>query len=68
MTAAATRFLSNELHALSIAEASELIRRKVLSPVELTRALLDRAALLDPKINAYILATPSLPSSRRGGT
>ena len=49
-----------DLHALSIAQASELIRCKALSPVELTQALLDRAALLDPKINAYILATPDL--------
>jgi aspartyl-tRNA(Asn)/glutamyl-tRNA(Gln) amidotransferase subunit A len=60
VTLTATRTASTDLHALSIAEASELIRRKALSPVELTRALLDRAALLDPKINAYILATPDL--------
>ena len=60
MTAAAKQILSNDLHALSIAEACELIRRKALSPVELTQALLDRAAQLDPKINAYILATPDL--------
>jgi aspartyl-tRNA(Asn)/glutamyl-tRNA(Gln) amidotransferase subunit A len=60
VTLAATRIASSDLHALSIAKASELIRRKALSPVELTQALLDRAALLDPKINAYILATPDL--------
>ncbi len=60
MTVAARRTASNELHALSIAEASDLMRRKALSPVELTQALLDRAALLDPKINAYLLATPDL--------
>jgi aspartyl-tRNA(Asn)/glutamyl-tRNA(Gln) amidotransferase subunit A len=60
VTLAATRTAANDLHALSIAEASALIRRKALSPVELTQALLDRAALLDPKINAYILATPEL--------
>ena len=58
MTVAARRTASNELHALSIAEASDLMQRKALSPVELTQALLDRAALLDPKINAYLLATP----------
>jgi aspartyl-tRNA(Asn)/glutamyl-tRNA(Gln) amidotransferase subunit A len=57
---AATRIASSDLHALSIANASELIRRKALSRVELTQALLDRAALLDPKINAYLLATPDL--------
>src|SRR5882672_8968790 len=57
-TATATQTASSDLHALSIAEASKLIARKALSPVELTRALIDRAELLDPKINAYILATP----------
>jgi Asp-tRNA(Asn)/Glu-tRNA(Gln) amidotransferase A subunit family amidase len=54
--------VSSDLHALSIAQASELIRRKALSPVELTQSLLDRAALLDPKINAYILPTPVAPA------
>jgi aspartyl-tRNA(Asn)/glutamyl-tRNA(Gln) amidotransferase subunit A len=57
---AATQIVSSDLHALSIAEASELIRRKALSPVELTQALLDRAALLDPKIHAYLRVTPDL--------
>jgi aspartyl-tRNA(Asn)/glutamyl-tRNA(Gln) amidotransferase subunit A len=60
MPVVATQNVSSDLHALSIAEAAELIRRKALSPVELTRALLDRAEALDPKINAYILATPEL--------
>jgi hypothetical protein len=57
---AATQIASSDLHALSIAEASELIRRKALSPVELIQALLDRAALLDPKIHAYLRVTPDL--------
>jgi aspartyl-tRNA(Asn)/glutamyl-tRNA(Gln) amidotransferase subunit A len=60
ITGTATHTASTDLHALSIAEASALIARKALSPVELTEALLDRAELLDPKINAYILATPDL--------
>ena len=60
MTMATTQIVSSDLHALSIAEASELIRRKALSPVELTQALLDRAALLDPKIHAYLRVTPDL--------
>jgi aspartyl-tRNA(Asn)/glutamyl-tRNA(Gln) amidotransferase subunit A len=60
MQVVATQSVTSDLHALSIAEASELIRRKALSPVELTQALLDRAEALDPKINAYILATPEL--------
>jgi aspartyl-tRNA(Asn)/glutamyl-tRNA(Gln) amidotransferase subunit A len=60
MAVAATEIVTSDLHTLSIAEAAELIRRKALSPVELTQALLDRAETLDPKINAYILATPEL--------
>ena len=52
--------VASDLHAMSIAEASRLIHRRDLSPVELTQALIDRAARLDPKINAYILATPDL--------
>jgi len=60
MTVAATQVVASDLHALSITEAAALIRRKALSPVELTQALLDRAARIDPKINAYILATPDL--------
>jgi aspartyl-tRNA(Asn)/glutamyl-tRNA(Gln) amidotransferase subunit A len=60
MSVAPTEIVASDLHGLSIAEASELIRRKALSPVELTQALLDRAETLDPKINAYILATPEV--------
>jgi aspartyl-tRNA(Asn)/glutamyl-tRNA(Gln) amidotransferase subunit A len=60
MTVAGTQVAASDLHALSIAEAAALIRRKALSPVELAQALIDRAARIDPKINAYILATPEL--------
>src|SRR5258708_20714693 len=48
VTLAATRIASSDLHALSIAKASELIRRKALSPLQLTRALIPPAPLLDP--------------------
>jgi len=41
-----------ELSYLSIAEASRAIQAKELSPVELTTALLDRIAAIDPKLNA----------------
>lgn len=44
-------------HFLTIAEASALIARRALSPVELTRAFLDRIAALDPQLNAYLLVT-----------
>lgn len=39
---------------LSIAEAAGLLRRKQLSPVDLTTACLDRIERLDPTINAFI--------------
>ena len=39
---------------LSIAEASELLRQKEISPVELTESCLARIEQLDPKINAFI--------------
>jgi aspartyl-tRNA(Asn)/glutamyl-tRNA(Gln) amidotransferase subunit A len=44
-------------HFLTIAEASHLIARRALSPVELTRAFLDRIAAIDPRLNAYLLVT-----------
>ena len=42
---------------LSIGEASELVRRKLISPVELTRACLERIERLNPSLNAFITVT-----------
>jgi aspartyl-tRNA(Asn)/glutamyl-tRNA(Gln) amidotransferase subunit A len=42
------------LHWLSVAQAARAIAHRELSPVELTQALLDRVARLDPKLNAFI--------------
>ncbi len=42
------------LYYLSIHEAQELIQKRALSPVELTRAVLDRIAAVDGKLHAYI--------------
>ncbi|MGE0715102.1 MAG: amidase, partial [Alphaproteobacteria bacterium] len=50
--------MSDALHYLTIAEASRRIARRELSPVELTRAVLDRIAAVDGKLNAYVLVTP----------
>jgi aspartyl-tRNA(Asn)/glutamyl-tRNA(Gln) amidotransferase subunit A len=47
-------------HFLTIAEASKLIERRALSPVELTQAFLDRIAALDRRLNAYLLVTADL--------
>jgi aspartyl-tRNA(Asn)/glutamyl-tRNA(Gln) amidotransferase subunit A len=46
-----------ELHFLPIAEASALIAARKLSPVELTRAFLERIEALDDQLNAYLLVT-----------
>ena len=48
------------LHYLTIAEASELIRNHMLSPVELTRAFLERIEALDDELHAYITLTGDL--------
>jgi len=39
---------------LTIAEASDLLRRKQISPVDLTAACLDRIERLNPALNAFI--------------
>ncbi len=49
--------MPRDLHFLTIAQAADLIRHRQLSPVELTGAFLDRAAAIDPQINAYLLLT-----------
>jgi aspartyl-tRNA(Asn)/glutamyl-tRNA(Gln) amidotransferase subunit A len=42
---------------LSIREAGDLVRRKVISPVELTHACLQRIERLNPTLNAFITVT-----------
>jgi aspartyl-tRNA(Asn)/glutamyl-tRNA(Gln) amidotransferase subunit A len=49
--------MSGGLAFLTIAEASRLLERRELSPIELTTALLQRAEVLDPQLNAYLLLT-----------
>jgi aspartyl-tRNA(Asn)/glutamyl-tRNA(Gln) amidotransferase subunit A len=44
----------SDLHFLTIAEASALIRDRKLSPVELTTAILDRAKDKDGALNSYL--------------
>ena len=34
---------------------AELIRRRALSPVEITRAVLERIERLNPRLSAYVL-------------
>ncbi len=48
---------SNQILELDVAALSEHLRAKKLSPVEVTRAYLDRIAGVDEKIRAYITVT-----------
>lgn len=47
----------DDLTALTLAEASRLIRARAISPVELTRAYLDRIERFEPALNAFITVT-----------
>jgi aspartyl-tRNA(Asn)/glutamyl-tRNA(Gln) amidotransferase subunit A len=46
-----------EITDLSISEAATLIGERKISPVELTRACLDRIERIDPKLNCFITLT-----------
>ncbi len=46
-----------ELPLMTIKTLSGLIRRKEISPVELTTAVLERIERLNPKVNAYVTLT-----------
>src|ERR1041385_6152017 len=46
---------------LTIADASDLLRRKQISPVELTHACLERIEQLNPSINAFITVMHDSP-------
>ena len=49
---------TNDLHYLTITEAAPLIRDGRLSPVELTRAYLDRIDAIDGQLNAFVTLLP----------
>jgi aspartyl-tRNA(Asn)/glutamyl-tRNA(Gln) amidotransferase subunit A len=48
---------SGGLAALTLAEAADLVRSGKASPVDLTRACLDRVERLNPRLNAFITVT-----------
>jgi len=48
---------ANELCFLSISQLAEQIKTRTVSPVEATRAYLDRIQALDAKLNSYITVT-----------
>src|SRR5947209_7194174 len=49
--------MTNELHFLTIAQASELIRSRKLSPLEYTDALIKRIETFEPQLSAFITRT-----------
>lgn len=50
----------DDISFLTISELSELIRTRKISPVEITRAILERIDKLNPLLNAYITVTADL--------
>ena len=54
------------LHYLTLHQAHKLIRKRQLSPVELTRAILDRIAAVDGQLHAYyhLMAESALQEAR----
>jgi aspartyl-tRNA(Asn)/glutamyl-tRNA(Gln) amidotransferase subunit A len=52
--------ISADILYLSAAELGKRIQSKSLSPVELTKAYLDRSEKLGPKLNAYARLTPEI--------
>ena len=51
---------SKQVELLDLAQASELVRAKKLSPVELTEACLARIEKLNPELNAFITVTAEM--------
>jgi aspartyl-tRNA(Asn)/glutamyl-tRNA(Gln) amidotransferase subunit A len=51
------RFSGDAVTALSLTEAAQLVQRRQISPVELTRACLARIEKLNPSLNAFITVT-----------
>jgi amidase len=61
--------MSPGLHYLQLTELSELLRARAVSPVEVTRAQLDRIAALDGKLASYVtvMADQALIDAERAG-
>jgi len=50
--------MHTSLHYLSLSDAARLVERRLVSPVELTRAMLDRIQAHDGRLHAFITVTP----------
>ena len=59
--------MPDDLHYLSIRQAADALRRRELSSVELTQALLERIHQVDPDLRAYVTVTQAqaLEQARR---
>ena len=49
-----------QLHELTIGEAHQLLKSKEISSLDLTRAVLDRIAAVDDKIDAFLTVSPKI--------
>ncbi len=56
----------SDLHALSVHEASRLLRERQISSVELTRAVLDRIAAVEERVQAYTTVTEEVAMQQAG--
>src|ERR1044071_3130555 len=67
MPSPANNYSASELPLLDLAAASRAAQKKEVSPVELTRACLERIERLNPKLNAFITVTgdAALEQARR---
>lgn len=56
-----------DLPLLSLAEVARLLKRRAVSPVEVTRAVLDQTAAVDDRLNAFLTVTgdEALAAARR---
>jgi Asp-tRNA(Asn)/Glu-tRNA(Gln) amidotransferase A subunit family amidase len=54
------------LQYLQLTELSELLRTRTVSPVEVTRAQLDRIAALDSKLASYVTVMADQGATRHG--
>ena len=52
-----TTGVAGDLTSLSLAQASDLVRRRRVSPIELTNACLAKIERLNPRLNAFITVT-----------
>ena len=60
------RLVDDDLALFDLSEASRAVRRRAVSPVELTKACLARIERLDPRLNSFVTLTaePALAAAR----